>query len=82
MTKNGWKKVFDDTYLHNLLYHTQISSKGQQVVLDYPMVSPRVPTILMTPHLWIKMAQNGWKQVFDDIYIHNLLFYAQICSIG
>jgi hypothetical protein len=28
------------------------------------------------------MAENGSKQVYDDTYLHNLLFYTQICSIG
>jgi hypothetical protein len=31
MAKNAWKKVFDDTYLHNVLFHTQIRSMGLQV---------------------------------------------------
>ena len=37
MAKNGWKQVFDDTYLHNLLFYTQVCSKGQQggVQLSY-----------------------------------------------
>jgi hypothetical protein len=48
MAENASKQVFDNTYLHNLLFHTQICSMGQQVVLDYPMVSPKVPTTLMT----------------------------------
>jgi hypothetical protein len=50
MAENGWKQVFDDTYLHNLLFHTQIYSIGQQVVFSYPMVSPKVPTTLVTPN--------------------------------
>jgi hypothetical protein len=25
---------------------------------------------------------GGRKQVFDDTYLHNLLFYKQICSMG
>jgi hypothetical protein len=156
MAEYGRKQVFDDTYLHNLLFHTQICSKGQRVVFNYPMVSPKVPTTLMTPHsylmghdrhsfvsqngpigwkqvltilttitsfsthkyvlwankgcsiilwyhprcllhswsnivtiwaniathLWPKMAENGWKQVFDDTYLHNHLFHTQICSKG
>ena len=49
MAENGWKPFFDDTYLHNLLFHTQICSEGQPVVFNYPMVSPKVATILMTP---------------------------------
>jgi hypothetical protein len=65
--------------------------KEQQVVFSYPMVLPKVPITLMTQstlwatistHLWPKMAENGRKQVFDDTYLHNLLFHTQICSIG
>ena len=47
MAENGLNQVFDDTYLHNFLFHTQICSKGQPVVFDNLMVSPRVPTTLM-----------------------------------
>jgi len=50
MKENGWKQVFDDTYLHNLLFYTQICSIGQWVMFNYPMVSPKVPTTLMTPY--------------------------------
>jgi hypothetical protein len=50
MAKNGWKQVLDKTYLHNLLFHIQICSMGQQVVFNYPMVSPKVPVTLMTPY--------------------------------
>ena len=32
-------------------------------------------------HLSAKMAKNGWKQVSDDTYFQNLLFYTKICSI-
>jgi hypothetical protein len=28
------------------------------------------------------MAKNGSKQVFDDTYLHNLLFYTQVYSMG
>jgi hypothetical protein len=48
MVENGSKQVYDDTYLHNLLFYTQICSMGQQVVFNYPMVSPKVSTTLMT----------------------------------
>jgi hypothetical protein len=48
MAKNGSKQVYDDIYLHNLLFYTQICSIGQQVVFNYPMVSPKMPTTLMT----------------------------------
>jgi hypothetical protein len=38
-------------------------------------------TISITTHLLAKMAKNGSKQVFDDTYVHNLLFYTQVCSM-
>jgi hypothetical protein len=70
MAENGWKQVFDDTYLHNLLFHTQIYSIGQQVVFSYPMVSPKVPTTLVTPnsypmshHSHSFKRKNGWKHL-------------------
>jgi hypothetical protein len=50
MTENCWKQVFDDTYLHNFFFHTQITFMGQKVVFIYPLVSPKVPTTLMTPN--------------------------------
>jgi hypothetical protein len=80
VSKNGWKWLktgFDNTYLHNLLFYTQICSMGQQVVFNYPMVSPKVPTTLAT--------QNGRKWLktgFDDTFLLNLLFYTQVCSMG
>ena len=49
MAKNGSKQVYDDTYLHNLLFYTQICAIGQQVVLKYPMVSPKVNTNTRDP---------------------------------
>jgi hypothetical protein len=86
MARNGSKQVYDDTYLHNLLFYTKIYSMGQQVVLDYPIVSPKVPTTLRTlysytigHHSHSFVSRNGQKQlkqVFDDAYFHNLLFYA------
>jgi hypothetical protein len=73
MAEYGWKQVFDDTYLHNLLFHTQICSMGKQVVLIYAMVSPKVPTNLVTPysypmghHSHSFVNKNGWKQVSDN----------------
>jgi hypothetical protein len=33
-------------------------------------------------HLWEKLAENGWKEVLDDSYLQNLLFYTQICFMG
>jgi hypothetical protein len=48
MAENGWKQVFDNTYHHNLLFYMQVCSMGQQVVFNYPMVSPKVPITLVT----------------------------------
>jgi hypothetical protein len=82
MAENGWKQVIDNSYLHNLLFQTQICSMGQWVVFNYPKVSPKVPTTLMSPYNYpmghhnnSKMAENSWKQVLDDTYLHNFLFY-------
>jgi hypothetical protein len=50
MAENGSKQIFDDSYLHNLLFYTQICFMDQKVVFNYPMVSPKVPTTLMTPY--------------------------------
>ena len=68
MAENGSKQVYDDTYLHNFLFYTQICSMGQQVVFNYPMVLPSVPTTLMTQckypmghHSHSFVAQNGRK---------------------
>jgi hypothetical protein len=48
MAENGLKQVFDNTYVHNLLFYTYVCSMGQQVVFNYPMLSPKVPTSLIT----------------------------------
>jgi hypothetical protein len=53
MSKNNQKLLktgFDDTYLHNFLFHTEITFMGQKVVFNYPLVSPKVPTTIMTPN--------------------------------
>ena len=50
MAENGSKQVFDDSYLHNFIFYTQICFIGQKVVFNYLMVSPKVPTTLMTPY--------------------------------
>jgi hypothetical protein len=70
MAENGWKQVFDDTYLHNLLFYTQKCSMGQQVVFNYPMVSPKVLTTLMAPNIYPMShnshsfkSKNGRKQL-------------------
>jgi hypothetical protein len=68
MAENGWKLVFDNTYFQNLLFYTQICSMGQQVVFNYPMVSPKVPITLTTPynypmghHSQSFVSKNGQK---------------------
>jgi hypothetical protein len=58
MLKNGSKQVYDDTYIHNPLFYTQVYSIGQQVVFNYPMVSPKVPTTLMTLYSY-PMGHHG-----------------------
>jgi hypothetical protein len=52
MAKNGWKQVFDDIYRHSLLFYRQIYFIGRRVVFNYPMVSPKVPTKLLTRDVW------------------------------
>jgi hypothetical protein len=68
MAENDWKPFFDDAYLHNLLFHTQIYSMGQLMVFNYPMVSPKAPTTIMTPYTYPMshhshsfVSQNGRK---------------------
>ena len=70
MAENGWKTCFGDVYLHNLLFYTHIWFKGQQVVFNYPMVTYKVPTTLMTPYSYPKdhlshsfMYKNGQKRL-------------------
>jgi hypothetical protein len=92
MAKTGWKQALDNIHLHNLLFQTQISSMGQQVVFNYPLVSRKVPTTLVTPYSYpmghpsysfvSKNGQKSLKQAYDDIHLHNLLFQTQICSRG
>jgi hypothetical protein len=70
MAKNGWKQVFDNTYLHNLLFYTQICSMGQQVVFSYPILHlwHQISTLWATvaTHLRVEMAKSCWKHIFDD----------------
>jgi hypothetical protein len=93
MIKNGLKQVFDDTYLHDFLFYTQVCSMGQQVVYNYPMVSPKVPTTIKTPYRYpvghyshsfvtTKKHKNYWKICFGNVYLHNLLLCTKIFSIG
>jgi hypothetical protein len=69
MAQNGWKQAFDDTYLHKLFY-TQVFSMDQQGLFNYPMVTPKVPTTLMTPysypmghHSHLFVSKNGRKRL-------------------
>ena len=45
---------------------------------------PHIVTLWTTiaTHLWEKMAEKSWKQVFVDTYLHNLFFHTQICWLG
>ena len=36
----------------------------------------------MATHSKAEMAENGWKHVFDHIYLHNLLLQTQIHSMN
>jgi hypothetical protein len=87
--KNGSKQVFDNTYFHNLLFYTQVCFMGQQRVINYYMVSPKVSTKLVTPysypmghHKHSFVSKNGRKQVLNVTYLHNHLLYTQVCSMG
>jgi hypothetical protein len=92
ITKNGWKLDFEDTYLHNVLIYTQIYSMGNKWCSTFLWYHPRcllhsrshIVTLRVTiaSHLWAKMADNGWKQFFDENSYPHLLFYTQICSLG
>ena len=62
MAKNGLKQVFDNKYLHNLLFYTQLCSMDQQVVFNDPMVSPKVPNTFMTPYTYL-MGHHGYSLV-------------------
>jgi hypothetical protein len=68
ISRKQLKTGYDDTYLHNLLFYTQISFMGQLVVFNYPFVSPKVqlhlgPQIItlwatIATHLRAKTAEN------------------------
>ena len=58
MAEIGWKQVFENTYLNNLLFHTQVCYMGQQVAFNYPMLSLKMPTTLMTPDIYL-MGHHG-----------------------
>jgi hypothetical protein len=70
MAENGLKQVFDDTYLHMFFFYTEICSMGQQVVFNYPMLSPKMPTTLVTPNSYPMghyslslVSKNGRKRL-------------------
>ena len=44
------KHVFGDFDPHNLLLYPKLCFMGQKTVSCYPMISPMVPLILMTPY--------------------------------
>ena len=44
------KHVFGDFDPHNLLLYPKLCFMGQKLVSCYPMISPMVPLILMTPY--------------------------------
>ena len=95
VNKNGLKLLktgFWGYYLHNLLFYTQIclwANRWYSVILWYHPkcllhLWPQISTLWATiaTHLRAEMAENGWKQIFDDTHFQNLLFYTQICSMG
>jgi hypothetical protein len=87
------KHIFDNAYLYNLLFYTQIyilwSNQWCSIILWYHqrgllhswslIVNLRAT---IATYLWAKLAKNGWKQVIDDNYFYNLSFYSQICLMG
>ena len=94
LSQNGRKRLKTSLcwYLpSNPLFHTQICFEGQQVVFNYPMVSPRVPTTLMTlysypmgHHIHSFVNQNGQKQLKTGFWsylppqppiLHTSMFY-------
>jgi hypothetical protein len=91
VSKNGRKRLKTGfcQYLlpWPLISHTRIFM-GQRVVLNYCMVSLKVPSTLMTPysypmdHMCYQKCLNiVEKHVFGNDYIHNLLFCTQNCSM-
>jgi hypothetical protein len=71
MAENGWKQVFDNTYLHNLLFYTQVCSIGQWVVFNYLRVSPKVLPTLVTPYSFrmgqIKIpCEQKWPKTVEN----------------
>jgi hypothetical protein len=47
-----WNFIISVTYHHNLLFHRQICCMGCQVVFNFPMVSLKLPTTLLTLHIY------------------------------
>jgi hypothetical protein len=92
MIKNGWKQVLDNIYLHDFLLYTQLCSIGQQVVFNYPMVSPEVPTTLKTPYRYnmghyslsfvIKTAENRFSTLLTSIIFYSIhMLYGPTSSV-
>jgi hypothetical protein len=92
IAENGWKLVFDNTYHHNLLFYIQVCSMGQQVVFNYPIVSPKVPITLVTQNdypiglhshsfwaTWPKMVENRFLMMLSSLtsyFIHKYVLWA------
>jgi hypothetical protein len=66
---------------------------GDQVLFNYPILSPKVPTMFMILYDYPlghhsysfvikKLSKMVEKHVFDDVYLYNLLFYTQIYYVG
>jgi hypothetical protein len=51
MAGNGWKQVFDVTYLHNLVFYTQVCFMGLQVMFKYPMLLAKVSITRVTKNI-------------------------------
>jgi hypothetical protein len=92
VSKNGRKRI-QNRFLMILTSITSYSTHKNFLWVNewfnYPVVSPKVPTTLMAPNNYPMShnsdsfkSRNGRKQVFDDTHFRNLLFYAQICSLG
>jgi hypothetical protein len=93
MAENGWIQFFDKDSYHNLLFYTQICSMGRWAVFNYPMIIPKVPTILVTPysypmghHSHLFVSKNGQKRLKTGFWgylppypliIHTNMFYGQ-----
>jgi hypothetical protein len=94
MAKNGWTLEFEDTCLHNFLFYAQIYSIGNKwcsTILCIPMVSPKEPATLKTPHSYpmgnhshsfvSKNGQKRLKNVFWGKFLPWPLILNTICSM-